>query len=60
MKENDVVMIFGNPLKSMYPIDQAKLIEKVSELPLFEEWWVEYLNEPDHKYVALIKKDEQK
>jgi hypothetical protein len=57
MKEGDIVMIFGNPAKCTHPIGQAKLIEKAGDINgRFEDWWVEYLDQPDHKYVALIRK----
>ena len=56
-KPGDVVMIFGSPVKLEHPIDQAKLLEKKRDSsPFLEEWWVEYLNEPDRRYIALIKK----
>jgi len=52
-------MIFGNPIKMEYPIGQAKLIKKVSDINgKAEQWCVEYLDQPDHQYVALIKKEE--
>jgi hypothetical protein len=61
MKPGDTVMIFGNPVKNEYPIGQAKLIEKASDIrEVLEEWWVEYLDQPDHKYVALVKKQTEK
>jgi len=57
MKIGDIVMVFGNPIACTHPIDQAKLIKKVSENgSKLEEWKVEYLNEPDKQYVALLKK----
>lgn len=60
-KSGDVVMIFGNPVKLESPIDEAKLIEKKSDLPgNLEEWWIEYPNDPGRQYVALIKKQEDK
>jgi hypothetical protein len=60
MKEGDIIMIFGNPIKMEYPIGQAKLIEKVSDInEKIEDWWVEYLDQPDHKYIALIKKPDK-
>lgn len=58
MKPGDVVMIFGSPVKRKNPIDQARLIEKKSEVGRLEEWWVEYLNDPDKQYIALICKDD--
>jgi len=57
MKEGDIVMVFGNPAKCTHPIDQAKLIKKIGDSnEIFEQWLVEYLNDPDHHYNALIKK----
>lgn len=56
-RPDDIVMIFGNPIKCTHPIDQAKLIKKKSEISsLLEEWLVEYLNDPERKYTVLIKK----
>ena len=58
MKENDIVMIFGNPVENKYPIDQAKLVRKISDKSdKLEAWYVEYLNDTGKEYVALIKKD---
>jgi hypothetical protein len=55
-KPGDIQMIFGNPAKCTHPIDQAKLIKKISETENLEQWEVEYLNDPEHHYNALIKK----
>ena len=56
-KPNDIVQTFGNPIKCVCPIGQAKLIEKLSDhTPLLENWKVEYLDTPDHFYTCLIKK----
>jgi hypothetical protein len=61
MKPNDICMIFGNPVKRQYPIDQARLIEKVSDKELgMEQWLVEYLNDSARKYVVLIKPEDAK
>jgi hypothetical protein len=58
-KPNDICMIFGNPAKCMYPIDQARLIEKISDKRLgMEQWLIEYLNDNTRKYVVLIKSTE--
>lgn len=55
-KPGDIEMIFGNPNKMDFPIGQAKLLEKVGDVNgKFEEWWVEYLDSPDHKYISLLK-----
>ena len=56
MKPNDVVTIFADPLRMEFPIDKAKLLEKIGIVGEFEEWWIEYLNEPGIKYKTLIKK----
>ena len=58
MKEGDICMIYGNPAKCTHPIDQARLIKKISETASLEQWYVEYLNDPDKQYTALIKKEE--
>ena len=55
-KENDIVMVFGNPIKSEYPIGQAKLVEKVMDKGEIELWHVEYLNDEGHTYEAFIRK----
>ena len=57
-KPGDICMIFGSPIKMECPIDQAKLIEKKGDVGNLEEWWVEYLNDPEQQYIALIKKSE--
>jgi len=59
MKPNDIVTIFGNPAKSTNPIDQARLIKKISDVGEFERWYIEYLNDEGHKYDALIKKQNE-
>jgi hypothetical protein len=59
MKEGDIVTVFGNPVKCEQPIDQARLIKKVNDLGICEEWTIEYTNEEGHRYNALIKKDAQ-
>jgi len=58
-KVGDICMIFGNPVKLEHPIDQAKLIQKIKDVPgNMQQWWVEYLNDPDKQYIALIQKEE--
>jgi hypothetical protein len=57
MKKGDVVMIFGNPVKCLLPVGQAKLIKKISDHSnLLENWQVEYLDDEGHFYNVLIKK----
>jgi hypothetical protein len=57
MKEGDVRMIFGNPMDIKCPLGQAKLIKKLGDYgKVFENWLVEYLDDPNHHYNALIKK----
>jgi hypothetical protein len=58
-KPGDIKMIFGNPAKCQHPIDQARLIEKISDQGNCEYWLVEYLNESSRKYPALIKKQDE-
>ena len=62
MKTGDIVMIFGNPIKLEHPIGQARLIKSISGHPikLLEYWDVEYLDNPDHHYQALIRVDNGK
>ena len=57
-KPGDIVMIFGNPAKLEHPVGQAKLIEKKSDSKSLENWIVEYLDDPEHTYTCLIKKQE--
>lgn len=54
----DIVMIFGSPVKREHPIDQARLIRKLSENGKLEQWSIEYLNDEGHFYEALIKKED--
>jgi nuclear transport factor 2 (NTF2) superfamily protein len=59
-KKNDIVTIFGNPVKLEYPIGQARLVKKLSdcdESTIAEQWEVEYLDDEGHTYPALIKKE---
>jgi len=57
-KPGDIVMVFGNPIKLENPIGQAKLVLLLSTHPTNLEYWeVEYLDSPDYRYQALIKKD---
>ena len=61
MKAGDIVMVFGNPIKLECPVGQAKLISLLSAHPKNLEYWeVEFLDHPEHKYQALIKKDNGK
>jgi hypothetical protein len=55
-KPGDIVVVFGNPLKSERRVGQAKLIQKLSESTNLEQWSVEYLNNEGYFYNALIKK----
>jgi hypothetical protein len=57
MKPGDIVTVFGNPIKLENPIGQARLIKSISEHPvkLLEYWEVEYLDNPDYHYQALIR-----
>ena len=59
MKENDIVTVFGDPIHLKHPIDQARLVKKISDQGDLEHWYVEYINDEGHKYDALIKKDEK-
>ena len=59
LKIGDIVMVFGNPFKCEHPIDQARLIEKLTESTNLEQWRVEYLNDEGLFYNVLIKKMEQ-
>jgi hypothetical protein len=58
-KPGSIQTIFGNPVKLTNPIDQAKLIRKISDTEYLEQWEIEYLNEPGHLYIALIRKDNE-
>ena len=55
-KPGDIQMIFGNPAKCIYPIGQARLIEKLSETEILEQWQIEYLDDEGRFYTTLIKK----
>ena len=56
MKPGDIVVIFGSPIKCESPIGQARLHKKISDLGAVEEWLVEYLDQEEQLYNALIKK----
>ena len=55
MKPADIVMIFGNPKDSTNPIGLARLHRFISKEGDFEYWSVEYLDDEEHFYNALIK-----
>ena len=58
-KENDIITVFGNPIKLEHPIGQARLVKKISDCndsKTVEYWEVEYLNDEGHTYPALIRK----
>jgi len=59
-KPDDIVMIFGSPIKLEHPIDQARLIKYIRDCGKLEEWTVEYLNDESQFYNVLIKKDDGK
>lgn len=53
----NIETIFGNPFKCEHPIGQAKLVTKENDVTdKLEQWWVEYLDNPGHQYIALLKK----
>ncbi len=56
-KPGDVMMIFGNPVKCENPIGLARLKKLLLENGQTEEWVVEYLDDEEHYYNALIKKE---
>ena len=58
-KIGDFRTIYGNPIKCINPIDQAKLVRKISDTQFLEQWEVEYTNELGRLYVALVKKDDE-
>ena len=59
-KPGDIIMIFGNPIKCTHPIDQARLVRKLTETNSLEQWLVEYVNDEGQFYEALIKKEDGK
>ena len=60
MKKDDIMMIFGQPLKLTHPRGQAKLVEKISETGILEHWYVEFLNDEGHTYPQFIRKPDGK
>jgi len=57
-RPNDIVMAFGNPIKCLVPTGQCKLIKKIRDVStVLEEWSVEYVDDEDHFYDLLIKKN---
>ena len=60
MKEGDIVMVFGQPIKLTHPIGQARLVKKIKDQGSIELWHVEYTNDEGHTYEAFIKKDGKK
>ena len=57
MKEGDIVMAYGNPIKQTVPLGKAKLISKKSEYGKIENWVVQFLHEPTQTRMCLIKKE---
>jgi hypothetical protein len=55
-KQGDIITVFGNPLKFKNKIGQAKLIQKISDDELIENWFVEFTNDEGHTYEAKINK----
>ena len=61
-KENDIVTIFGNPVKLTYPIGQARLVKKISDdtsenTQILEQWQVEFLDDEGRTYNQFIRKN---
>jgi len=57
-KPDDIVMVFGNPVKCETPVGQCRLIKKRRDIrTILEEWNVEFLDNEGHFYDALIKKN---
>ncbi len=57
MKPGDIIQAFGNPIKLEYPLGQVRLLKKISDHGILEEWQVEYLDQEETVYNILIKKD---
>ena len=55
METNSIVMIFANPIKCTYPIDQARLVRRIFKFTSMEYWEFEYLNEEGKLYKAFIR-----
>ena len=57
MNKDDIVTIYGNPVKSTYKIGDAKLIHKICDVSdNFEQCQVSYITEPNIIRAALINK----
>jgi len=56
MKPGDIIFYYGNPNNSNEKGEQARLVEKLKDHGKFEEWTVEFIDQPDHYYNVLIKK----
>jgi len=58
-KPGDIVMVFVDPLKMEGPKGQARLKTYIYDRsPLLEEWIVEYLDQEECFYTAIIRKEE--
>ena len=55
MKPNDIVQIFANPMECKVPVGQARLISLKRDYTKLQLWKIEYLDQPDFYYYALIK-----
>ena len=56
MKEGDIVMAFGDPIRLRIPLGQVRLIKKLGDYGRVEEWNIEYLNSPGHYYNLMLHK----
>jgi hypothetical protein len=58
-KPGDVLMIFEDPMQLKGPKGQARLLRFIKEAsPICEEWIVEYLDDEEQQYTALVRKEE--
>lgn len=58
-KSGDIRMIFGNPVKCEWPDGQARLIEKISDQGILEQWLAEFTDNTSRKYIVLIRKENE-
>jgi hypothetical protein len=52
----DIIFYYGNPKNPNGKGEQARLIKKIRNQGNFEEWQVEFLDQPEYFYNVLIKK----
>ena len=46
MKQGDIRIIYGGPMKEQYPIGKAQLIELIEDYETLQHWKVKFIDGP--------------